>query len=189
MSEFEHISTEELVKEMLRRIGEDPEREGLRETPARVVRAWKEWFKGYTMQPEDVVKVFADGAEGCDQLVIEKKIPIFSHCEHHIAPIFGVAHVGYIPRDKIIGLSKINRLVDMYARRLQVQERLTNQIADALDNLMKPKGVGVILECRHFCVESRGIRHAGCSTVTSALRGCVLKEQECRAEFMRLTGV
>ena len=464
MSEFEHISTEELVKEMLRRIGENPEREGLIETPARVVRAWKEWFRGYGMDPKSVMKVFEDGAEGCDQLVIVKDIPVYSHCvvgstfvetprgripisrlrhddwvytvepetkelklaraqnpritrknadlvrvytdndtlictpdhkillvsgefveaqflkpgdrlcslyrgvldtgkqfyptlcanithkrkkdnlliggktnsvpehrfvlgqmgnslaferlmvvhhkddlsfnnspenlealtigehnkkherteklahnenrlkavaesskrpkvrklrsksvekhwatltpeqreergnaisagklaannhvvfgvekldykedvwcmdvpgtqtffangigvhncEHHIAPFFGKAYVGYIPNKKIIGLSKINRLVDVYARRLQVQERLTNQIADALQEHLSPKGIGVVLQCRHFCMESRGVNHAGCSTVTSALRGTVLKEEECRAEFMRLTGV
>lgn len=176
-----------LVKQFLAEIGDDPEREGLLETPKRVTKAWKEWFSGYGKEPADVLKVFKDGAEGCDQLVLVKNIPIYSFCEHHAAPFFGVAHIGYIPDKKIVGLSKLNRLADIYARRLQVQERLTNQIADALHNTLNPKGVGVVIECRHLCMESRGIRQQGSSTVTSALRGEVLTDAACRAEFMRLT--
>ena len=183
---LQEATDEQLVKEMLLRLGDDPNREGLIETPARVVKAWKEWFSGYGKDPKDVIKLFSDGAEGCDQLVLVKKIPVFSHCEHHCAPIFGMAHVGYIPHDKIIGLSKINRLVDMFARRLQVQERLTNQIADALEEHLAPIGVGVVLECRHFCIESRGVKQQGSATTTSALRGTIKDEHECRAEFMGL---
>jgi len=183
---FEDLSSEQLIQEMLKRIGEDTGRGGLQETPTRVMKAWREWFSGYDKRPEDVLKVFEDGAEGCDQLVLVKDIPVYSHCEHHMAPFFGVAHVGYIPNKSIVGLSKLNRLVDIYARRLQVQERLTNQIADALDAHLKPKGVGVVIQCRHFCIESRGVRQQGTSTVTSALRGSVLKEADCRAEFMGL---
>lgn len=175
-----------LVRRMLDMIDPDPDRGGLKETPGRVVKAWKEWFKGYDQDPKDILKTFKDGAEGCDQLVLVKDIPVYSHCEHHMAPFFGVAHVGYIPKQRIVGLSKLNRVVDIFARRLQVQERLTNQIADALNDVLQPKGVGVVVECRHFCVESRGVSQQGTSTITSALRGCVLKEQDCREEFMQL---
>lgn len=179
-------TNEDTVKAMLLAMGDDPTRGGLVETPSRVARAWKEWFSGYGVDPASVLKVFEDGAEGCDQLVLVKNIPVYSHCEHHMAPFFGVAHVGYIPDKKIVGLSKLNRLVDIYARRLQVQERLTNQIADALQKNLLPKGVGVVVECRHFCMESRGVKQQGTSTVTSALRGEVLNDAACRAEFMRL---
>jgi len=174
-----------LIKSVLDLI-EPGQREGLEETPSRVVKAWKTWFGGYDVEPKDLLKVFEDGAEGVDEMVIEVDIPFYTHCEHHMAPFFGLASVAYIPNGKVLGLSKMNRLVDMFARRLQVQERLTNQIADALEEGLSPKGVGVLLRARHMCVESRGVQHRGCSTTTSALRGAIKDEPDARMEFLTL---
>jgi GTP cyclohydrolase I len=179
------VFSERLIAEVLQKI-EPGHREGLAETPARVVKAWKTWFGGYDIEPESVLKVFEDGAEGVDEMVIEVDIPFYTHCEHHMAPFFGLASIAYIPNGKVLGLSKMNRLVDVFARRLQVQERLTNQIAQALDDHLKPKGVGVLLRARHMCVESRGVQHRGCSTTTSALRGCIKTEPDARMEFLML---
>lgn len=168
---------------------DDQLREGLQETPARVAKAWKFWTQGYGIDPSDLVKVFEDGAQGVDEMIIEVDIPFYSHCEHHLAPFFGLASVAYIPAQhegKVLGLSKMNRLVDMYARRLQVQERLTNQIAEAMYDLLDPLGCAVMLRARHMCVESRGVQHRGCSTVTSAMRGCFKENPETRAEFLAL---
>lgn len=166
-------------------IGEVP-REGLCETPARVVKAWKYWTSGYNLKPEDILKVFKDGADGCDQMVVRKDIPIYSHCEHHMAAIIGKCTIAYIPDGKIVGLSKMDRLADMYARRLQVQERMTNQIADAMFNILEPKGVGVWISARHLCVESRGVNNSNSETITTALRGEMLTQPETRAEFLAL---
>lgn len=174
-----------LVKRMLDEI-EPGEREGLNETPARVVKAWNTWFGGYHKDAAEVLKVFEDGAQGVDEMVIEVDIPFYTHCEHHMAPFFGLASVAYIPNGKVLGLSKMNRLVDLFARRLQVQERLTNQIADAINDNLEPLGVGVLLRARHMCVESRGVQHRGCSTTTSALRGVIKQEPEARMEFLTL---
>jgi GTP cyclohydrolase I len=176
-----------LITDLLRHvIGEDPERGGLIETPARVVKAWEEWTRGYRMDPGAVLKTFEDGAERYDEVVLVRDIPLYSHCEHHLAPFFGVAHVAYIPRARIVGLSKIPRVVDIFAQRLQVQERLTAQIADCIDEHLRPKGVGVVLSCRHLCMESRGIRRPGSTTVTSAMRGVFMEKPEARAELMAL---
>ncbi len=166
-------------------IGETP-REGLNETPARVVKAWKQWTSGYTLKAEDILKVFEDGADGCDQMVVRKDIPIYSHCEHHLAAIIGRCTIGYIPDGKIVGLSKMDRLADMFARRLQVQERMTNQIADAMFNILQPKGVGVWISAKHLCVESRGVCNINSETVTCALRGVFKDQNETRAEFLAL---
>jgi GTP cyclohydrolase I len=136
--------------------------------------------------PADVLKVFEDGAEGVDQMVLETDIPIYSFCEHHMAPIFGVAHIAYIPNGKVVGLSKLVRVADIFARRLQVQERLTNQIADALNDHLEPIGVGVVIQARHGCMESRGVCKHGVVTTTSALRGAIKEEASTRAEFMSL---
>jgi GTP cyclohydrolase IA len=179
-------SKTDIVTRQLQAIGETPSREGLKETPSRVVKAWDTWFSGYGVDPLSVLKTFEDGAEGVDEMVLVSNIPVYSHCEHHIAPFFGTAHVAYIPDGKVVGLSKINRLVDVFARRLQVQERLTNQIADALVDGLSPLGVGVLLDCRHMCMESRGVRQHGGSTITSALRGTLKAEPDCRQEFLKL---
>lgn len=172
------------IAELLGQLGDDPSREGLRETPERVSRAWAEWTSGYGVDPVSILKSFADGASGYDELVFQGGISLYSHCEHHLAPIFGVAHVGYIPRSRIVGLSKIAKLVDVFARRLQVQERMTVQIAGVLQEALEPRAVGVVLQCRHLCMESRGIRRVGTVTQTSCLLGEFRDEPEARAEFM-----
>lgn len=177
---------DDIVTRLLQFIGEDVEREGLKETPARVVKAWKSWFEGYKLDPKSVLKSFEDGGEGYDEMLVQRNIPVYSHCEHHLAPFFGVAHIGYIPSGRIVGLSKLSRLVDVFARRLQVQERLTAQIADALSEALEAKAVGVVLECRHMCMESRGVQRSGTTTTTSALRGLLKDSPQARAEFLSL---
>lgn len=177
-------SATDIVTRLLQYVGEDPEREGLVETPKRVLKAWDHWTSGYDKEPKDILKVFEDGAGKYDEMVIVRDIPVYSKCEHHLADIFGVAHVAYIPDGRIVGLSKLSRLVDLFARRLQVQERLTVQVADALHEHLKPKGVAVMLRCRHMCMESRGICQQGHCTVTTALRG-VLKEHHAKDEFLK----
>ena len=160
-------------------------REGLGETPARAAKAWDFWCSGYDQDPAEILKVFEDGAENYDQMVTVKDIPIYSHCEHHLAAIFGTATISYIPDGKIVGLSKLSRLADMFARRLQVQERLTDQIANALEQHLEPLGVGVVIKARHMCMESRGVCQQGHITITTALRGAIKDEPGARAEFMR----
>jgi len=178
-----------LVRKMLVAIGENPDREGLRETPSRVVKAWGEWFSGYAVgHPGVVLKSFEDGAEllSGDEMVVVKDISFYSHCEHHMAPFFGKAQVAYIPNGRVVGLSKMARLVEVFSRRLQVQERLTNQIADTLEAELQPIGVGVVMRATHFCMCSRGVGKEGSTTITSALRGAMKTNPEARAEFMGL---
>jgi GTP cyclohydrolase I len=177
---------EDHVVRLLQYVGEDPNRGGLRETPARVSKAWQHWCSGYSKKPEDILKVFEDGGESYDQMVTVQDIPIYSHCEHHLAPIFGTATISYIPDGKIVGLSKLSRLADMFARRLQVQERMTSQIAHSLQSILKPHGVGVCIKARHLCMESRGICQQGHQTITTALTGHMLNEPSARAEFLQL---
>jgi len=179
-------SADDIPIRLLQYIGEDPNRGGLLETPKRMLKAWDFWTSGYGQKPEDILKVFEDGAEDYDEMVLVKDIPIYSHCEHHLAPFFGVAHIGYIPNGKIVGLSKLSRIADVFARRLQVQERLTNQIAQALEEHLQPLGVAVVIECRHMCMESRGIQRQGATTVTSSMRGILREDAKARAEFMGL---
>jgi GTP cyclohydrolase I len=171
------------VRELLLALGEDPDREGLKETPARVARAFKENFEGLWKSPEEVLTTTFD--IGHEELVIIRDIEVFSHCEHHLTPFHGVAHVGYIPRGKITGLSKVARLVDLFARRPQVQERLTTQIADAMVNILDPMGVIVIIDCEHLCMSMRGVRKSHARTTTSAVRG-VLRDPATRAEAISL---
>lgn len=178
--------SEQIIRDLLKYVGEDPAREGLQDTPKRVLKAWSFWTQGYGMDAASILKVFEDGADGCDQMVVRKNIPLYSKCEHHLADIVGTATVAYIPRGKIVGLSKLDRLVIMYSRRLQVQERLTNQIADAIQTHLNPIGVGVWVSARHMCVESRGVQHADSTTITTALRGAMLTEPETRSEFLAL---
>ena len=176
---------EDIPIQLLKFIGEDPDREGLRETPRRFLQAWQHWTSGYQIDPVSVLKGFEDGSENYDAMVFQGAIPVWSLCEHHLVPFFGVAHIGYIPEGKIIGLSKFSRLVEIFARRLQVQERLTQQIAHAIFDNLKPKGVGVVLRCRHSCMESRGIEKSGSMTYTSSLVGCLKEDQNARSEFLR----
>lgn len=167
-------------------VGEDPARPGLSETPDRYVRALEFWTSGYQAHDVSVLKCFEDGAEGFDEMVFQRDIPFYSLCEHHMTPFFGVVHIAYIPQGKIVGLSKLARLVDIFARRLQVQERLCCQIADTLVKGLAAKGVGVVIQARHLCMESRGVQKSGTVTVTTALRGVFKLEPEARAEFMAL---
>jgi GTP cyclohydrolase I len=178
--------TEQDWRRFLESIGEDPNRPGLHETPHRVSKAWKQWTAGYDQNPVDLLKAFEDGAEQYNELILVKNIPVYSHCEHHLAPFFGKATVGYVPNGKIVGLSKLTRLVDCFARRLQVQERMTMQIAEALMEVLEPKAVGVIVKCRHLCMESRGIRTPGEETVTSAMLGELQPNLAMRTEFLAM---
>lgn len=176
-----------IFRDLLRTInGENADREGLLETPARMRKAWQHWFSGYSVDIPALLKVFEDGAENVDQMVMVKDIPIYSKCEHHLADIFGTATIAYIPNGKIVGLSKLSRVADAYARRLQVQERLTCQIADALQDNLQPIGVGVVIKARHMCMESRGICQQGHHTITSALRGVLRDDPSARQEFFSL---
>mgnify|MGYP000515947732 CR=1 FL=1 len=175
---------EENVKELLKHLGEDPTREGLKETPSRVIRSYETLFSGYKKDPKDILTVF-DG-EDYDQMIIVKDIEFYSTCEHHMLPFFGKIHIGYIPSDKIIGLSKLPRLVEIYSRRLQNQERVTSQIAQALDDLLKPKGVGVIAEAQHFCMMARGVQKQNSTTVTSSMLGEFRENATTRKELLSL---
>jgi len=177
------------VVTILDAIGEKPSRQGLLETPERVANAWLEMTEGYLLDPKDVLKCFEDGADGCDQMVVRKGIPFYSKCEHHLESIIGHCTIAYIPDGRIVGLSKMDRLCDMYARRLQVQERMTNQIADAMFNILEPLGVGVWINARHLCVEARGVCNSNSETVTQALRGNFLTDSAVRAEFLALARV
>jgi GTP cyclohydrolase I len=184
---FGRTVNEDIVYDLLANLArENPHRPGLLETPARVVKAWEFWTQGYSMNPADILKTFEDGAEGVDEMVIVKDLALYSKCEHHLADIFGTVTIAYIPNGKVVGLSKLKRLADVFARRLQVQERLTNQIANALDEHLQPTGVGVIIKARHMCMESRGINQQGHHTVTSALRGVMKTDPQARAEFIKL---
>ena len=180
---YDQERAEKAVRELLLALGEDPDREGLKETPARVARAMSENFEGLWQSPEDVLTTTFD--IGHEELVIVRDIEVFSQCEHHLTPFHGVAHVGYIPRGKITGLSKVARLVDLYAKRPQVQERLTTQIADAMVKILNPLGVIVIIDCEHLCMSMRGVKKSQARTTTSAVRG-VLRDSTTRAEAISL---
>jgi GTP cyclohydrolase I len=180
---FDQERAERAVRELLLALGENPDREGLQDTPARVARAFKENFEGLWQHPQDVLTTTFD--IGHEELVIIRDIEVFSHCEHHLTPFHGVAHVGYIPSGKITGLSKVARLVDLFARRPQVQERLTSQIADAMMEILNPLGVIVVIDCEHLCMSMRGVRKSQARTTTSAVRG-VLRDSATRAEAISL---
>lgn len=184
--DFDHARAEAAVRELLAAIGEDPDREGLRETPARVARAYAELTQGLRQRPEDVLTTTFD--LGHDEMVLVRDIELWSMCEHHLVPFTGVAHVGYIPAEtgQITGLSKLARLVDVYSKRPQVQERLTTQVADALTDILDARGVIVVIEAEHLCMTMRGVRKAGARTITSAVRGTMLSDQATRAEAMAL---
>nr|WP_225220108.1 GTP cyclohydrolase I FolE [Oerskovia merdavium] len=183
--EYDEERARAAVRELLLAVGEDPDREGLRETPSRVARAYREIFAGLRQEPSDVLTTMFD--LGHEEMVLVKDIEVYSTCEHHLVPFHGVAHVGYIPNadGRITGLSKLARLVDVFARRPQVQERLTSQIADALVENLAPRGVIVVVECEHLCMSMRGVRKPGSRTVTSAVRG-QMRDGATRAEAMSL---
>jgi GTP cyclohydrolase I len=176
---------ERLVREMLYEIGEDPTREGLLETPKRVVKSWRELYAGYQLNPAQILStVFEDGA--CDEVVILKGIPFSSMCEHHMLPFIGTAHVGYLPAGKVVGLSKLARLTDCFSQRLQIQEKMTAQIADAIEEHLKPRGTAVVIEAHHQCMSCRGIKKLGTVMVTSAMRGVFREDAAARAEVLSL---
>jgi GTP cyclohydrolase IA len=184
--EVDQARIEAAVREILLAVGEDPERDGLLDTPARVARMYAEQFAGMRQRPEDVLTTVFDSEH--DEIVLVRDIELYSMCEHHLVPFFGKAHIGYIPNEKgkITGLSKLARLVDVYARRPQVQERMTCQVADALMRVLEPRGVFVVLEAEHLCMSMRGVRKPGAKTVTSAVRGIFKENARSRAEAMSL---
>ena len=178
-------SYEELVREMIVRLGEDPEREGLARTPERVHKAMQHLVKGYQEDPEALLRD-ALFTVNYDEMVIVKDVEMFSLCEHHMLPFFGKVHVAYIPNGKVIGLSKIPRLIEVFSRRLQIQERLTTQIAETIQKTIEPQGVGVVVEARHLCMMMRGVQKQNSKTITSALRGAFREDPKTRDEFLRL---
>src|ERR1700751_5623158 len=178
------FSTQDLYREILTRIGEDPNRDGLKATPARVEKSMAYLTKGYREDPNEILRGALFDVD-YDEMVIVKDVEMFSLCEHHMLPFFGKVHVAYIPKGKVVGLSKIARLVEVFARRLQVQERMTRQIADAIQDAIAPQGVGVVIEARHLCMMMRGIEKQNSSTVTSAMMGC-FRQKETRSEFLSL---
>lgn len=188
-SAAEVAAAEEHVRGLLGYLGEDVKREGLLETPARVVRAMSEHFSGYAQDPAQYLAKTFEEVEGYDELVLVSDIELFSHCEHHMVPFVGKAHVAYIPDGRVVGLSKVARVVDVFAKRLQVQEKLTKQIADSIQRHLKPQGVAVIVQCQHFCMCYRGVKKPGSWTTTSKLHGIFLKDAAARMELFTLIGM
>ena len=179
---------EEAVRTLLRWAGENPEREGLLDTPGRVTRAYRQWFRGYEEDPVAMLQRTFEEVEGYDEMVVLRDIRFESYCEHHLAPIIGKAHVGYIPTDRVVGISKLARLVDAYAKRMQVQEKMTAQIANTLMDVLKPRGVAVVLEGEHHCMSTRGVHKHGVSMVTSTMLGGFRDDHRTRKEFMDIIG-
>ncbi len=179
---------EQAIETLLLWAGENPRREGLVDTPRRVAEAYKDWFSGYRENPVLYLKRTFEEVEGYDEMIVLRDIEFESHCEHHMAPIIGKAHVGYLPRNKVVGISKLARVVEAFARRFQVQEKMTAQIANCIEDVLKPKGVGIVIEAVHQCMTTRGIHKAGVSMVTSQMLGTFRKDARTRAEFLRMIG-
>ena len=179
----------EAVKTLIKWAGDNPEREGLKETPKRVIRSYKDFFSGYNSDPREILSKKFKEVDGYDEIIILKNIRLESHCEHHMVPFIGTAHVGYLPKNKVVGLSKLARLVEAFAKRLQIQEKLTAQIANAIDEVLQPRGVGVIIEASHLCVGTRGIHKPDAKMVTSRMLGSFRNDQATRKEFLELVGI
>lgn len=179
---------EEAVRTLLRWAGDDPSREGLQDTPRRVTEAYGDWFRGYAQDPEAMLQRTFGETEGYDEMVVLRDIRYESYCEHHMAPIIGVAHIAYIPTDRVVGISKLARVVDAFAKRLQVQEKMTAQIANALFDTLDPKGVAVVIEGEHHCMSTRGVHKPGVSMVTSKMLGSFRDDTELRKEFLNTIG-
>jgi GTP cyclohydrolase IA len=177
---------EAAVRTLLLWAGDDPDREGLLDTPKRVAKSYKELFSGYDESPEDVLGTTFEEVSGYTDQVLVKDIPFFSHCEHHMVPIIGKAHIAYLPDDRVVGLSKIGRLVDIFGRRLQTQESITAQIADAMDTILRPRGVAVMIEADHMCMSMRGVRKQGSMTITTTFRGTYRDDPNAQARFMMM---
>ncbi len=175
---------EDAVRTLIRWAGDDPDREGLTGTPARVVRAYEEWFGGYAQEPRDYLKRTFEEVAGYDEIVLLRDIRFESHCEHHLAPIIGRVHIGYLPRNRVVGISKLARLVDVYAKRLQIQEKMTAEIAACLDSVLRPIGLGVVIEATHQCMTTRGVHKSGVTMVTSRMLGSFRTRSETRHEFL-----
>ena len=178
----------EAVRTLIRWAGDDPDREGLLDTPDRVIRSYDEYYSGYTQDPVDILRRTFEETEGYDEMVVLKDVEINSHCEHHMAPIIGRVHIGYLPDKSVVGISKLARVVDVYARRLQIQEKMTAQIADALDQVIRPRGVGVVVEAAHHCMTTRGIQKQGVTMVTSRMLGSFRSDPKTRREFLAIIG-
>ena len=177
---------EEAVKTLISWAGDNPEREGLLETPKRVVKSYEEFYAGYEQDPESILSKVFEEVEGYDEMIIVKDIRLESHCEHHMVPILGKAHVAYIPNQRVVGISKLARVVDLYAKRLQTQETMTAQIADTINRVLKPKGVAIVIDAAHQCMSSRGVHKTETSTVTSRMLGAFRENPKSRMEFMNL---
>ena len=177
---------EDALRTLLRWAGDDPDREGLRDTPARVIRAYDDWFSGYSQDPMSYLQRTFEEVEGYDEMVVLRDIHFESHCEHHLAPIIGRAHVGYLPVRKVVGISKLARVVDAYARRLQVQEKLSAQIANCIQQILEPKGVAVVIEAAHQCMTTRGVHKPGVTMVTSMMLGAFREDSRTRREFLAM---
>lgn len=180
---------EAAIRTMLRWAGDDPNREGLLETPSRVVKAFEEWFAGYGQDPEGYMRRTFEEVEGYDNMIVLKDIRFESHCEHHLAPIIGRAHVGYLPTHRVVGISKLARVVEAYARRLQVQEKMNAQIAHCIQRVLEPQGVGVVIEATHQCMTTRGVHKRGVSMITSKMLGTFRADASTRAEFLRFIDI
>ena len=179
---------EQAITTLLRWAGDNPSREGLRDTPARVARAFEDWFSGYNIDPEDYLKRTFEEVEGYDEMIVLRDIRFESHCEHHLAPIIGKAHVAYLPTNKVVGISKLARVVETYARRLQVQEKMNAQIANCIQKVLEPKGVAVVIEAQHQCMTTRGVHKPGVTMVTSTMLGAFRKDPMTRREFLTIIG-
>ena len=180
---------EDAVRTLLRWAGDDPSREGLLDTPKRVAKAYQDWFRGYGEDPHAYLARTFEEVAGYDEMIVLREIPFESHCEHHMAPIIGKAHVGYLPDGKVVGISKLARVVEAYARRFQVQEKLTAQIADTIQDVLQPRGVGVVIEAAHECMTTRGVHKRGVSMVTSKMLGGFRDDARTRAEFLQFINV
>lgn len=187
-SEEDRLRAENAVRELIRWAGEDPEREGLKDTPGRVTRAFLEYFRGYDEDPVSYLSRTFEEVSGYDEVVLLKNIPFVSHCEHHLAPIIGKAHVAYLPRDKVVGISKLARVVHAYARRMQVQERLTAEIGDSIAEVLEPLGVAVVIEATHGCMTCRGVETPDVLMTTSRMTGLFREDEKARREVLALMG-
>ena len=182
--EVDQATAEDAVRVLLRWAGEDPRREGLRDTPRRVVAAYRDWYRGYGIDPREYLRRTFEETAGYDEMVVLRDIEFESHCEHHMAPIIGRAHVGYLPTNKVVGISKLARVVDAYARRFQVQEKMTAEIAGCINSVLKPRGVGVVVEAVHECMTTRGVHKRGVSMITSKMLGSFRSDARTRSEFL-----
>ena len=189
MAKISRRAAEEAVRTLMRWAGDDPGREGLRDTPQRVVDAYRDWFSGYQSDPAAYLRRTFEEVAGYDEMIVLRDISFESHCEHHIAPMIGRVHIGYLPANKVVGISKLARVVDGYARRLQVQEKLTAQIADCIAEVLKPRGVGVVVDAAHECMTTRGVHKRSVSMVTSRMIGSFRSDARTRSEFLTFIGI